>query len=109
MMEPAAYGASVMFGPHIANFRDTVDQLLERNAARQVADAEELTRGPARRPRRSRSGGGARGAPARSFVLAQNGAAGRTLRPSSTGLSNRHTLFEQTASSHRLAFSTALR
>ena len=45
MMEPAAYGASVMFGPHVANFRETVDQLLERNAARQVADAEELTRG----------------------------------------------------------------
>ena len=49
MMEPAAYGASVMFGPHIANFRDTVDQLLERNAARQVADADELTRRTARR------------------------------------------------------------
>ena len=45
MMEPAAYGASVMFGPHIANFRETVEQLLKRNAARQVADAEELTRG----------------------------------------------------------------
>ena len=45
MMEPAAYGASVMFGPHIANFRETVDQLLERNAARQVADADELTVG----------------------------------------------------------------
>ena len=45
MMEPAAYGASVMFGPHVANFRETVDQLLERNAARQVADADELTRG----------------------------------------------------------------
>ena len=28
MMEPAAYGASVMFGPHTANFRETVDQLL---------------------------------------------------------------------------------
>ena len=45
MMEPAAYGASVMFGPHIANFRETVDQLLKHNAARQVADAAELTRG----------------------------------------------------------------
>ena len=45
MMEPAAYGASVMFGPHIANFRETVEQLLKHNAARQVADAEELTRG----------------------------------------------------------------
>ena len=44
MMEPAAYGAWVMFGPHIANFRETVEQLLKQNAARQVADAEELTR-----------------------------------------------------------------
>ena len=78
MMEPAAYGASVMFGPHVANFRDTVDQLLERKAARQVADAEELTRGllddlddP--------EAAAVRGAAGRSFVLAQNGAAGRTL------------------------------
>ena len=35
MMEPAAYGASVLFGPHTANFRETVEQLLarERRAA----------------------------------------------------------------------------
>jgi 3-deoxy-D-manno-octulosonic-acid transferase len=78
MMEPAAYGASVMFGPHVANFRDTVDQLLERNAARQVANAEELTVGlladlddPEAAATRAAAG--------RSFVLAQNGAAGRTL------------------------------
>ena len=78
MMEPAAYGASVMFGPHIANFRETVDQLLRCNAARQVADADELTRGllddlddPA--------SAAARGAAGRHFVLAQNGASGRTL------------------------------
>ena len=28
MMEPAAYGASVLFGPHTSNFRETVEQLL---------------------------------------------------------------------------------
>ena len=43
MMEPAAYGASVLFGPYTSNFRETVEQLLERGGARQVADARELT------------------------------------------------------------------
>jgi 3-deoxy-D-manno-octulosonic-acid transferase len=78
MMEPAAYGASVMFGPYIANFRETVEQLLKHKAARQVADAEELTRGllddlddP--------EAAAARGAAGREYVLAQHGAAGRTL------------------------------
>ena len=33
MMEPAAYGASVLFGPYTSNFRETVEQLLTRNAA----------------------------------------------------------------------------
>jgi 3-deoxy-D-manno-octulosonic-acid transferase len=78
MMEPAAYGASVMFGPHISNFRETVDQLLKRNAARQVADAEDLTRGllvDLADPETA----AARGAAGRNFVLAQHGAAGRTL------------------------------
>jgi 3-deoxy-D-manno-octulosonic-acid transferase len=78
MMEPAAYGASVMFGPHIANFRETVDQLLKRNAARQVADAQELTLGllaDLDDPETAT----ARGAAGRKFVLSQNGAAVRTL------------------------------
>jgi 3-deoxy-D-manno-octulosonic-acid transferase len=78
MMEPAAYGASVMFGPHVANFRETVEQLLKHNGARQVADAAELTRGllddlddP--------EAAAARGAAGRDYVLAQHGATGRTL------------------------------
>ncbi|MFI5458636.1 MAG: 3-deoxy-D-manno-octulosonic acid transferase [Isosphaerales bacterium] len=78
MMEPAAYGASVMFGPHIANFRETVEQLLDRNAARQVADTEELTRGLLEDLDDPETAA-ARGAAGRDFVLAQNGAAGRTL------------------------------
>jgi 3-deoxy-D-manno-octulosonic-acid transferase len=78
MMEPAAYGASVMFGPHIANFRETVDELLERNAARQVADVEELTLGLLA-DLDDPEAATARGAAGRSFVLAQNGAAVRTL------------------------------
>jgi 3-deoxy-D-manno-octulosonic-acid transferase len=78
MMEPAAYGASVMFGPHIANFRETVDQLLKHNAARQVADADELTRGLLADLDDPESAA-ARGAAGRDYVLAQHGAAGRTL------------------------------
>ncbi len=78
MIEPAAYGAAVMFGPHTTNFRDTVDQLLEREAVRQVANADELTQclleyldDP--------EAAAARGEAGRNFVLSQNGAAGRTL------------------------------
>jgi 3-deoxy-D-manno-octulosonic-acid transferase len=78
MMEPAAYGASVLFGPHTSNFHETVERLLERGGARQVADTRELTAAliedlndPETAARR--------GAAARAFVLAQNGAADRTL------------------------------
>ena len=42
MMEPAAFGAAVLFGPHTANFREVVEQLLGRGGARVVADAAEL-------------------------------------------------------------------
>jgi 3-deoxy-D-manno-octulosonic-acid transferase len=77
MMEPAAYGASVMFGPHIANFREAVEQLLEHNAARQIADADELTSGLLA-DLNDPEAAAARGAAGRDFVLAQNGAAGRT-------------------------------
>ncbi len=42
MMEPAAFGAAVLFGPHTANFREVVEQLLGRDGAREVADAAEL-------------------------------------------------------------------
>jgi 3-deoxy-D-manno-octulosonic-acid transferase len=78
MMEPAAYGASVMFGPHVANFRETVEQLLKHNGARQVADADELTRGLLADLDDPESAA-ARGAAGRDYVLAQHGATGRTL------------------------------
>ncbi len=42
MIEPAAYGAAVSFGPNTRNFRDIVAALLERDAAVVVADGEEL-------------------------------------------------------------------
>ena len=78
MMEPAAYGASVMFGPHTSNFRETVEQLLARNAARRVADADELTL-RLLEDLDDPEAAAARGEAGRSFVLAQHGASGRTL------------------------------
>jgi 3-deoxy-D-manno-octulosonic-acid transferase len=42
MIEPAAYGAAVSFGPNTSNFRDVVALLLARDAAVVVADREQL-------------------------------------------------------------------
>src|SRR6202011_344750 len=42
MIEPSAYGAAVVFGPHVWNFRDIAARLVEAGATRQVADAAEL-------------------------------------------------------------------
>ena len=44
MIEPAAYGAAVCFGPNTRNFRDVVASLLAHDAAVVVRDGEELTR-----------------------------------------------------------------
>ncbi|MCH8047708.1 MAG: 3-deoxy-D-manno-octulosonic acid transferase [Planctomycetes bacterium] len=43
MIEPAAYGAAVCFGPQTANFRDVVRALLAAEAAVVVHDGRELT------------------------------------------------------------------
>jgi 3-deoxy-D-manno-octulosonic-acid transferase len=43
MLEPAAYGAAVSFGPHTRNFRDEVRRLLEADAALVVPDGAALT------------------------------------------------------------------
>ena len=43
MLEPAAYGAAVCFGPHTRNFRTEVAALLEADAARVVPDGPALT------------------------------------------------------------------
>ena len=78
MMEPSAFGASVLFGPHTSNFREAVEGLLERGAARVVrseADLAEVLRLELADPGAMRT----RGALARRFVLAQRGATERTL------------------------------
>ena len=78
MMEPAAFGASVLFGPHTENFKETAEQLLERGAAKRVSDAESLSHALIEDLDNPEAAAD-RGASARSFVLAQNGAADRTL------------------------------
>ncbi|MGE3803144.1 MAG: 3-deoxy-D-manno-octulosonic acid transferase [Gemmataceae bacterium] len=78
MIEPAAYGAAVIFGPHVWNFRDTARRLVEVEAALQVAHAGELET----QVRRLLDEGELRarlGNAARQLVLAQQGATERTL------------------------------
>jgi 3-deoxy-D-manno-octulosonic-acid transferase len=43
MIEPAAYGSAVLFGPNTRNFQDVVDMLLAHGAARTVHNDAELT------------------------------------------------------------------
>lgn len=43
MIEPAGYGAAVLFGPNTWNFKDVVDLLLGQEAALVVRSGEELT------------------------------------------------------------------
>jgi len=43
MIEPAAYGAAVAFGPNTWNFRDIVTAMLDRQAAVVVRNGDELT------------------------------------------------------------------
>lgn len=78
MIEPAGYGAAVLFGPNTRNFRDVVELLLAEHAARVVRSGEELTAAVAdclAHPERAR----AQGAKAQQLVLAQQGATERTV------------------------------
>jgi 3-deoxy-D-manno-octulosonic-acid transferase len=78
MIEPAAYGAAVVFGPHVWNFRDTAARLVEAGGALQVRDGAELEAVVGGllqdAAERARLGNAARG-----FVLRQHGATARTL------------------------------
>ena len=78
MIEPAAYGAAVMFGPHTWNFKDTVERLLQHNAAIRVADAPALERETLRLLGEA-SRRAALGEAARRFVASQQGGTERTL------------------------------
>jgi 3-deoxy-D-manno-octulosonic-acid transferase len=77
MIEPAAYGAAVMFGPHVWNFRSTAEQLVACGGAVKVNDfaqlaevTEKLLNPEAREHIGER---------AQAFVASQQGATERTL------------------------------
>jgi 3-deoxy-D-manno-octulosonic-acid transferase len=78
MIEPAAYGAAVVFGPHVWNFKEPAAKLVGIGAAMQIAGAAELEavvrrllEAPEERQRR--------GTVAQRFVLQQQGATARTI------------------------------
>ncbi len=78
MLEPAAYGAAVLFGPNTCNFRDIVEQLLARDAARVVRSETELT-STVRELLKSPATAQELGVRAKAFVATQQGAAARTV------------------------------
>lgn len=78
MLEPAAYGAAVLFGPNTWNFRDIVEQLLARDAARVVRSETELTNA-VRELLNSPAAAAQLGERAKELVATQQGAATRTL------------------------------
>ena len=78
MIEPCAYGATVCFGPHTRNFRDVVDALLARNAARVVQDGPELS-ALIRHWLTDHESASQQGIAARDFVLSQTGASTLTI------------------------------
>ena len=77
MIEPAAYGAAVSFGPKTKNFRDVVEALLAADAAVVVQDGAQLNEF-VRRCLDEADYGQALGQRARRVVAAQLGAAART-------------------------------
>lgn len=78
MIEPAAYGAAVCFGPNTRNFRDVVAAMLQRNAATVVGNESGLA-GFVERCLTDPDEAAAQGARARRLVAEQLGATQRTL------------------------------
>jgi 3-deoxy-D-manno-octulosonic-acid transferase len=78
MIEPAAYGAAVIFGPLVWNFRDTADRLVTAQAAIQigtVGDLETTLRSLLQNPEHRTE----LGQNARALVVQQKGATVRTM------------------------------
>lgn len=78
MIEPAAYGAAVVFGPCTWNFKETVARLLEHRAAIEALDARELENVVLRLLDNAAERDHL-GVAAREFVRSQHGATERTL------------------------------
>jgi 3-deoxy-D-manno-octulosonic-acid transferase len=79
MIEPAAYGAAVSFGPNTRNFRDIVALMLSYQAAEVVEDGPGLERF-ARRMLKDPAEADRLGQRARALVQSQQGATGRTVQ-----------------------------
>ena len=79
MIEPAAYGTAISFGPNTWNFRDIVAAMLARDAAVVVHNGRQLTQF-VRRCLEQPDYAAALGHRARTLVLSQLGATERTLR-----------------------------
>jgi 3-deoxy-D-manno-octulosonic-acid transferase len=88
MIEPAAYGAAVLFGPHVWNFRDAAARLTAAGGAVQVADAASLE-AAVRRLLANAAERARLGSAARQFVKDQQGATERTLDLLDTLLTSR--------------------
>jgi 3-deoxy-D-manno-octulosonic-acid transferase len=78
MIEPAGYGAAVLFGPNTWNFKDIAESLLSRQAAQVVNGPEEL-RETVRRLLQHPDELQRMGIAASKFVSSQQGATARTL------------------------------
>jgi 3-deoxy-D-manno-octulosonic-acid transferase len=78
MIEPAGYGAAVLFGPHVWNFRNPAQRLVEVQGAIQVSDGAELE-AALRRLLGSPEERALLGRAGRLFVLSQQGATERTI------------------------------
>jgi len=79
MIEPAAYGAAVCFGPNTQNFRDIVGMLLARETAVVVRSGQELT-AFVRRCLEDPAWAARLGQRAQALVLEQQGATDRTFQ-----------------------------
>ncbi|MFO1041119.1 MAG: 3-deoxy-D-manno-octulosonic acid transferase [Planctomycetaceae bacterium] len=78
MLEPAGYGAAILFGPNTWNFKEITEALLSRQAARVVRDSDELLqalRDLLEHPEQAHQ----MGIIARQFVSEQQGATVRTV------------------------------
>lgn len=78
MIEPAGYGAAVLFGPNTWNFKDITESLLSCNAARVIHGPDELKQ-TLRELLLNPSEATRMGEAARSFVSTQQGATKRTV------------------------------
>ena len=87
MLEPAAYGAAVLFGPNTFHFRHAVELLLARDAAKVVRSGDELT-SVVGDLLRDQDGRLEMGRQARELVLSQQGATERVVSLLETMLPN---------------------